>query len=575
MVSKILWMFICSVITVFPQYSSDNITTEFQIGINLFQSYQNKDALDVFTRISNQEFNHRTTASLLFEGKINLLISSEQEALDAFDKLFLQYPSSRYIDEAHMCLAEYYLDRTMYVQSLRELCLLILNTKSPHYDSLARTLGEKICLRHLDNTNLDTLLSALTIPKDRTYLLLLKSKLNLSQNDRQRAKECLSEIVSNYPDCHEEHMASALLADLNVTDENNGNLIGVILPVYKNYKDSSFTEPSMEILEGIKFAVSEYNNVNADKIGLLIKDTQNNAEKIKDIKKEFDKVKSLKAIIGPVFSDEVKAALEIFRDTNIPLISPTATENDLSAIYPNFFQANPSFILRGKIMAQYIYFVENKKKMAVLSAGEKDASSLAKAFKEEFIRLGGKIILEVTYASKSYDLNSQITKIKSRIKDIEGLYIPLADKTVVPVILSQLEQHSINLTLYGNQEWLLAKGFESSSNLSNQLILTSDYFIDYDDLNFQSFNKSFHQKTGMDANRNVLYGYDAARFVLASFKNETPDRNTIKATMESGVIFKGFHNNISFGSERVNKFLNIIRYKDGKFQLVDKFSVGE
>jgi branched-chain amino acid transport system substrate-binding protein len=367
----------------------------------------------------------------------------------------------------------------------------------------------------------------------------------------------------------------AIIPQKKLPVENNGSLLGVILPIYQNDTNYNRVEPSVEILEGIKFAVSEYNNENNNKIGLLIRDSERKTEKIKTIKEEFDKINSLKAIIGPVYSDEVKAALEIFKNSDIPIISPTATENDLTSSYPNFFQANPSFILRGKIMAQYIYFVENKKKMAILSPEEGYSSSVANVFKNEFIKLGGKIIIEVTYSSNSYDLSSQISKIQARVKDIQGLYVPLTDKSDASIILSQLEQQGINLTLYGNQDWLSAKGFESSSTLSNQLIFTSDYFIDYDDLKYQVFNKAFYQKTHMDVTRNVLYGYDAAKFVLASFYGDDPDRPALKTAMESDRVYTGYHNNICFDSERVNKFLNIIRYRDGKFQLVDKFRIGE
>ena len=367
----------------------------------------------------------------------------------------------------------------------------------------------------------------------------------------------------------------AIIPQKKLPVENNGSLLGVILPIYQNDTNYNRVEPSVEILEGIKFAVSEYNNENNNKIGLLIRDSERKTEKIKTIKEEFDKINSLKAIIGPVYSDEVKAALEIFKNSDIPIISPTATENDLTSSYPNFFQANPSFILRGKIMAQYIYFVENKKKMAILSPEEGYSSSVTNVFKNEFIKLGGKIIIEVTYSSNSYDLSSQISKIQARVKDIQGLYVPLTDKSDASIILSQLEQQGINLTLYGNQDWLSAKGFESSSTLSNQLIFTSDYFIDYDDLKYQVFNKAFYQKTHMDVTRNVLYGYDAAKFVLASFYGDDPDRPALKTAMESDRVYTGYHNNICFDSERVNKFLNIIRYRDGKFQLVDKFRIGE
>jgi branched-chain amino acid transport system substrate-binding protein len=575
MVYKILFILFISVVAVFPQNTGDNITTEFQIGINLYESYQYNEALKVFNRIAGEDFNRRTTAALLFQVKINLLQSNDQEALAAFNILFSKYPSSKYIDEANMSLADYYLDKSMYEKSLYRLCLLILNTKSPKYDSLARSIGEKVTFLHLGNNNLDSLLRSLTPPVTHAYLLWLKGRLNMLNNNPLIAKECFNEIVLKYPGSVENSRAAHLLTLLNLPDENTGSLLGVILPVYQKDTNYSRVEPSVEILEGIKFAVSEYNNENINKIGLLIKDSERKPDKIKKIKEEFDKVRSLKAIIGPVYSDEVKTTLELFKNSNVPVISPTATENELASSYPNFFQANPSFILRGKIMAQYIYFVENKKKMAILSPEGGYSSSVSNAFKNEFTRLGGKIIIEVTYSTNSFDLSSQISKIQARSKDIQGLYVPLTDKTDASVILSQLEQQSINLTLYGNQDWFSAKGFESSSTLSNQLIFTSDYFIDYDDPNYQAFNKTFYQKTHMDVTRNVLYGYDAAKFVLASFHGNDPERIALKSAMESGVVYKGYHNNISFDSDRVNKFLNIIRYRDGKFQLVDKFKIGE
>ena len=399
-----------------------------------------------------------------------------------------------------MCLADYYLDNSLYEKSLRQLCLLILSTKSASYDSLARSIGEKITLLHLDNNCLDSLITVLTAPRDHTYLLWLKGNLNLLKNNPRLAKECFTEIVLNFPLSEEKNSAVASLVSLNLPDENNGSLLGVILPIFQ--KDSSYSRgnPSVEILEGIKYAVYEYNNDNNNKIGLVIKDSEHKADKIKEIKSDFDKLNSLKAIIGPVYSDEVKTALELFKNSNIPIISPTATENDLTSLYPNFFQANPSFIMRSEIMAQYIYFVENKKKMAILSSDDGYSSSMANAFREEFVKLGGKIIIEVTYSSNSYDLSSQVSKIQARMKDIQGLYVPLNNNPDVSIILSQLEQQGINLPLYGNQDWLTAKGFESSSTLSNQLIFTSDYFIDYNDTNNQAFNKTFLSKNTYGCN---------------------------------------------------------------------------
>ena len=563
-------------VAVFPQNQESNIKTEFQIGINYYSNYQYDDALNQFKRISDDyEPNSRTTAALLFEGKIYIQKSSLNEALAVFDRLFRNYPSSKYSDEARIVLANYYLDNSEYMKSMRELCLLRMSSNSNEYIIQARQISEKIALQHLTAVELDSLFYTFTLPKIRSDLLLLEAKVSLLKNNYPRAKEFLTDIVQNYSTSVEKNEAVSILAELNKPDEKEGNLLGVLLPLSPDSKDSTDIQPGSEILGGIKFAVSEYNNAHEDKVGLIIRNSEQKQEKTKEIKSEFSKIPNLKLIIGPIYSDEVKTTLEIFKDVDIPIISPTATENNLTASYPNFFQANPSFALRGKIIAQYLFYVENKKKMAMLSPESGYFVAIASSFRDEFKRLGGKLIVDVTYPAKTIDLSAQISKIQAKLKDIEGLFVPLSDKGDATVVLSQLEQHKINLKLYGNQDWLSAKGFESSSNLSNQLTFTSDYFIDYEDPLYQELNKQFHLKTGSDANRNVLYGYDAAVFVLNSLKEGRPSRSDLKKTMEAGLTFKGVHNNIIFDADRINKSLNVIRYKDGKFQLIDKFTTGE
>jgi len=572
----LLLILLVNTFVVFSQDHENNIKKEFLIGINLFSNYQYDESLDVFKRISDDnEPNSRTTAALLFEGKIYLKKANVDEAESVFEKLFRNYPSSKYSDEARMSLAGYYLENSEYMKSMRELCLLVMTSKSEKYIGQAKQNGEKIALLHLSIDELDTLFNTFTLPKIHSCMLLLKAKVSLLKNNHVQAREYLSDLVQNYPASDDKNEAASLIAELNKPDEKEGNLFGVILPLYNSSHDSINTEPGQAILEGIKFAVANYNNTHEEKVGLIIRDSEQRPERIKEIKKEFSKIPNLKVIIGPLFSDEVRNTLETFKDTDIPIISPTATENDLTSVYPNFFQANPSFILRGKIIAQYLFYVENKKKMAILSPDAGYSIAVASAFRDEFKKLGGKLIVDVSYSSKTYDLTPQVSKIQQKIKDVEGLYIPLTDKGDAPVVLSQLEQHNINLKLYGNQDWLLAKGFESSTNLSNQLTFTSDYFIDYEDTSYQELNKSFHLSTGMDANRNVLYGYDAAGYVLKSMPDGRPGRNEIKKAMESGIVYKGIHNNIIFDSERINRFLNIIRYKDGKFELIDKFKTGD
>ena len=101
------------------------------------------------------------------------------------------------------------------------------------------------------------------------------------------------------------------------------NLLAVLLPLTDS-KSGGQNPAAKEILAGIKFAAAEYNKNHENKIGLVIRDTENDSVVISGIAEELSMVPAIKAVIGPIFSDEVRATLADFHDSGIPVISPTA-----------------------------------------------------------------------------------------------------------------------------------------------------------------------------------------------------------------------------------------------------------
>ena len=155
---------------------------------------------------------------------------------------------------------------------------------------------------------------------------------------------------------------------------------------------------------------------------------------------------------------------------------------------------------------------------------------LAATFSDEFERLGGTITVQATYKSNSFSLSEPISKI-AEADTLEGIYIPLTDKIDATAILSQLGQDSIYYPIYGNQDWFSAKGFESAPELSNMLTFSSDYFIDFSDEDYNIFSDKYSEITGKDPNRNVLYGFDIAKYLLTIMRNISPSRANIKNKM--------------------------------------------
>lgn len=581
MAKLLLLLLVLSLTQIFAQGRlSNQIEAEFQRALTLYETKNYEEALKIFNELSeDKNISGKTTASMVFKGKILADIQKYSEAEKVLQDFLVQYPSSKYYEEAELTLAKVFLEQYDYSQAFEEIFSLLLKTESSYYTDYGKATAEKIALNYIDPDFIkalnDSISSSEGAEKIKPFLLLLLGKLYYQENIYPAAEKYFSELISVFPRSAEREEAGDIYQNIAELKKQSAseNLIGVLLPLSGSISSES-SAAAKEILGGIKFAVSEYNNVHQEKIGLLIRDTQMRGERLKTIKDEFQKILALKSIIGPVFSTEVREALEIFKGIEIPIISPTATDSDLTVINDFFFQANPPFGIRGKIIAQYIFYVENKRKIAVLTSNDDYSVPLSNNFILEFSKLGGEITSVETYKSNSYDFSGQVANIAKDSLILEGIYIPITNKLDAVPIITEIVKNKLDVSIYGDQDWLLAKGYKASSGFSNQLIFSSDYFIDYNSQEYQELNRNFYKLAKTDANRNVLYGYDTAKYLLTVLRNSIGSGILIKHKMESGITATGFHNNISFNVNRINRFLNIIRYIDDKFELIDKFQAG-
>ena len=145
--------------------------------------------------------------------------------------------------------------------------------------------------------------------KLKPFLLLMLGKAYFSSGNSIDGLKAFSKIESLYPDSPENLEAKDYNPSSIQYYHSNSTvaLIGVMLPLFLN-NSSGAKSPVTEILDGIKFAVSRYNRTHKNRIGLVIRDTERDNNRIREIANEFERISSLKTVLGPVFSDEVMAA---------------------------------------------------------------------------------------------------------------------------------------------------------------------------------------------------------------------------------------------------------------------------
>ncbi|MGQ9797969.1 MAG: ABC transporter substrate-binding protein [Ignavibacterium sp.] len=541
---------------------------KFNDAVKLFKNKKYQTALENFKNISEKE-NKYQTASKFFVVKILTELKNFSEAEKEASNFLEKFISSKYADEVSVLLINSLLEQSKYKTAFINALNLLRDTESTSYRIEAKSIAEGIAKNYLSSFDVKEISDNEKDKKVKPFLLFTLAELYSLEGNQDESQKLIEQIIKNFPQSDEYFLARNFQENLSDKASGNEILIGILLPLTD--LDGNRNVAAEEMLEGIKYAFHELNQQRENKIGLIIRNSKRNEFEIYKIIEEFNSDKRVKAVLGPVYSDESEIVVSSLNKTDLIFISPTATDEDLTEDNDQFYQANPPFTVRGKVLAQYVFFIEGKRNFAVLNSLDGYSPVLAKSFADEFQRLGGNILVKETYRSKSIDLSKQISNFIPYTNQLEGIYIPLSDKFDAEIILSEMLKQNFIIPIYGNQDWINAKGLETSSALSNTLKITSDYFIDFNDKSFNEFNQLFLNTTGKEITRNILYGYDVAKYLTTALRAIQPTRNTIKLKLDSGFKSNGYHNNISFSKKKRNTYINILSYTDGRFQLIEKY----
>jgi ABC-type branched-subunit amino acid transport system substrate-binding protein len=218
--------------------------------------------------------------------------------------------------------------------------------------------------------------------------------------------------------------------------------IGVALPLFEDSDDPAKKQLGYEIEDGIRFAVGDYNKTNAFQVKLDIEDTKRDAALCSSIIKDFGDDSSVVCVLGPVFSTDLGQVAELGELYTLPIISPTATGDDLASSHNYIFQLNPSYEIRGKLMADYLFKQHAKSNIVVISE-ESYGMNFSKPFESEMKRLGGKILLSDTYNKSAQNINDIVADILKVIKE-NDLFINVANLNLVQ--RKKLEEANIRVS---------------------------------------------------------------------------------------------------------------------------------
>lgn len=191
--------------------------------------------------------------------------------------------------------------------------------------------------------------------------------------------------------------------------------IGIAIPLMKKSQNEDERILGEQMLTGINKALDEYNNSNpSKKISIIVEDSKREPSATLDIFNKLASDSNVIAILGPVFSSELANNVGAAAFHKIPIITPTSTQSFLAEKNPYLFQLNPTYDVRGRLMADFAVKELKMKNIAIFSE-EAYGTNFAQSFTDQIIKNGGNIITIKYYSKDKSDLTEELEELRSKI----------------------------------------------------------------------------------------------------------------------------------------------------------------
>lgn len=319
---------------------------------------------------------------------------------------------------------------------------------------------------------------------------------------------------------------------------------------------------------GAELAVKEINEnggVLGKKIEYVMLDTKGDStEAVMAYNKLVDE--KVAGIIGEVTSKPTLAVAEVAVQDNMPLITPTGTQVDITEAGPNVFRVCFTNPYQGKVLA-----ITSKERLgadtvAVMLNNSSDYSDgIAKAFIEESEKLGMKVMGVEGYSDGDKDFRPQLTKLAAMNPDV--ILIPEYYEQAA-LIATQAREVGVNSIFVGSDGWDgIAKTLDKSSYAAiENSYFTNHFSIEDQSEKIQNFLKDYREAYKEDPSAFSALGYDAVYMMKTAIeKAGTTDKQKVVDALK-GIEYDGVTGYLTFDDHNNPvKAVTVLKTENGKY----------
>lgn len=253
------------------------------------------------------------------------------------------------------------------------------------------------------------------------------------------------------------------------------------------------------------------------------------------------------AVIGYVCSNYALIGGREAQKLKVPLITPTATADEISQIGDYVYMSSFRDSYQGQVLAKFVVEDLNLNKAVVLKTADSVYSvSLAEAFKREYLKRGGNIVFEKSILTSDTNYDDFIKQVSGM--DYQIVFIPNYALQTSGIIAAFLK-HGQNKIFIGGDAWNLSEN-------TNKIIgdayfegyMTMSWIPDIDTVESKKFVNNYRKRFNEEPLDVAAHSYDSAMLLFKSIEGANNfTGEAIKNSLSRTTLFNGMTGSSFYG----------------------------
>lgn len=226
---------------------------------------------------------------------------------------------------------------------------------------------------------------------------------------------------------------------------------------YAGPMTGDYSQFGVDMSNAMKLAVTDMGDVQGWKVEMAIEDDGGGAEGGAAVANKLVADPTFVAMAGHAFSGATAAAMPIYEKAGIPMMSPSATNPDLTTKGSTVFNRNAfTDTEQGIGAAKYLFENLGIKKLALMHDGSDYGQGLAKVVEENFVAMGGESVAFEAITPGESDYSAPLAAVAAAAP--EGLYFG-GYNAEASVLVNQMEQAGLSGVVFFGGDGIYGKDF--------------------------------------------------------------------------------------------------------------------